>query len=78
MAIKQGATNQVTRRIARSKYATDLMYRLWDEHNSCWVIVNSRSIWQSKTSVEKIRDSLIDKGRDPNTITVERVFVEVK
>lgn len=78
MAIKQGATNAVTRKIARSKYATDIMYRLWDAHNSCWITVNSRSIWSSKVSVEKIRESLITKGRDPTTIMVERVFVEVK
>jgi hypothetical protein len=78
MAIKHGATNQVTRKIGRSKYATDIMYRLWDSHNSCWITVNSRTIWSSKTSVEKIRESLVAKGRDPSTVSVERVFVELK
>lgn len=76
--IKQGTTKEVTRRIARSKYATDIMYRLWDAHNSCWITINSRSIWSNKTSVEKIRLAQIAAGRDPSTITVERVFVEVK
>lgn len=75
--IKTGATNEVTRKIARSKFATDLMYRLWDAHNSCWLSVNSRTIWSSKNSVERIRDNLIAAGRDPSTITVERVFVEI-
>lgn len=77
-AVKHGTTNEVTRKIARSKYATDIMYRLWDSHNSCWVSVNSRTIWSSKTSLEKIRQSLINAGRDPATITIERVFVETK
>ena len=77
MTIKYGATNEVTRRISRSKFATDVMYRLWDSYNSCWVVVNSRSIWSSKKSVEKIRANLIVTGRDPSTITVERVFVEM-
>lgn len=76
--VKQGTTKEVTRKIARSKYATDIMYRLWDAHNSCWMAINSRSIWSNKTSVEKIRQSQIEAGRDPATITVERVFVEVK
>lgn len=77
MAVKYGATNEVTRKIARSKYATDIMYRLWDSHNSCWLSVNSRTIWSSKTSVEKIRQNQIEAGRDPSTISVERVFVEI-
>lgn len=78
MAIKHGTTNEVTRKIGRSKYATDIMYRLWDAHNSCWITVNSRSIWSSKRSVENIRTRMVTEGRDPATITVERVFVEVK
>lgn len=76
--IKRGNTNTVTRKIGRSKYATDIMYRLWDAHNSCWITVNSRSIWTSRNSVDKVRENLIAKGRDPNTITVERVFVDVE
>jgi hypothetical protein len=75
--IKHGTTNEVTRKIARSKFATDIMYRLWDAHNHCWITSHSRSIWSSLTSVEKIRERLIDAGRDPSTITVERVFVEI-
>lgn len=77
MAIKQGTTKEVTRKVARSKFGTDIMYRLWDNHNSCWITINSRSIWSSKTSVEKIRQNQIDAGRDPATITVERVFVSI-
>lgn len=78
MAIKQGTTNAVTRKVARSKYATDVMYRVWDSYNSAWITVNSRSIWTSKTAVQKIIQSLVDKGRDPSTLELERVFVEVK
>jgi hypothetical protein len=65
------------RRITRSKYGTDIMYRLWDETNSCWIISNSRSIWSSQSSVEKVRDRLVTTGRDPTTLIVERVFVEI-
>lgn len=77
MVIKKGATNEVTRKIARSKFATDIMYRLWDDYNSCWLSSNSRTIWSSKLSVEKIRDRFIEAGRDPSTLIVERVFVEI-
>lgn len=77
MVIKQGTTNEVTRRIKRSKMAIDIMYRLWDDHNYTWISVNSRTIWSSKSSVEKIRENLIKAGRDPSTISVERVFVEI-
>ena len=75
---KSGATKEITRRIARSKYATDVMFRLWDAYNSCWVTVSSRTVWAKRSSVERIRDGLIVKGRDPNHLTVERVMVEVK
>lgn len=78
MVIKRGNTNEVTRKIGRSKYGIDVMWRLWDEHNHVWITVNSRSIWSSKKSVEKIRDGLIAKGRNPDTISVERCFVEIK
>lgn len=71
-------TNAVTRMVGRSKYAVDVMWRLWDSHNSCWASVNSRSIWTSQMAVRRVRDNLISKGRDPATITVERVFVEVQ
>ena len=76
--IKRGTSNPVTKQIGRSKYAVDIMYRLWDSHNSCWVTVNSKSIWSIKRSVEKARDALIAKGRDPDTLSVERVWVELK
>lgn len=75
---RNGATKEVTRRVARSKFATDVMFRLWDIHNSCWVSINSRTVWSKRSSVEKIRSNLIDAGRDPDTLTVERVMVEVK
>ncbi|WEU67411.1 hypothetical protein [Xanthomonas phage JGB6] len=75
MTIKRGNTGAVTRKIGRSKLGVDLMYRLWDAHNSCWMSINSRSIWSSKLSVEKIREAQIKAGRDPATISVERVFV---
>lgn len=76
-AVKHGATKEVTRKIARSKYATDVMFRLWDVHNSCWVSFNSKTIWSKRSSVVKLRDGLIAKGRDPDSLTVERVMVEV-
>lgn len=62
----------------RSKFAVDLMYRLWDEYHSCWVAKGSKTIWPTKSFVEKFRLQLIEEGRDPDTLTVERVFVEVK
>jgi len=76
--VKHGATKEVTRKIARSKYATDVMFRLWDAYNSCWVSINSRTVWSKRSSVDKIRTGLIAKGRDPDHLTVERVMVEVK
>lgn len=63
---------------SRSKFAIDVMYRLWDEHHSRWVMVSSRSIWVSKRLVEKLRDRLIEAGRNPDHLVVERVFVEVR
>lgn len=74
MAYKQ----PIVRKISRSKFAADVMYRIWDSHNSTWVSINSRSIWSSRASVDKIRNNLIAAGRDPSTITVERVLVEIK
>ena len=75
MATNTGIT---ARKIGRSKYAVDIMFRLWDEHNSCWITMNSKSLWAQRNAVDKIRDKLIKDGRDPDTLTVERVFVEVK
>lgn len=63
---------------ARSKFAVDIMYRLWDEHHSCWVRHGTRSLWVLKTQVEKLRDKLIASGRNAAHLSVERVFVEVK
>lgn len=76
--VKHGNTKEVTRKIARSKYATDVMFRLWDSHNSCWVSVNSRTVWSKRSSVDKIMANMVKAGRDPATLTVERVMVEVK
>ena len=66
------------RKIRRSKYAVDIMYRLWDEHNSCWVTVNSKSLWSLEHTPEKIRERMIEQGRNPETLSVERVFVTLK
>jgi hypothetical protein len=62
----------------RSKFGVDIMYRLWDSHNSCWLARGSRTIWPTKSFVEKFREALIEEGRDADTVSVERVFVEVK
>jgi len=72
------ATAETTRKVARSKYGTDIMFRIWDSHNSTWVKVNGRSIWSSKGIVDRIIKGLIEKGRSPETLTRERVFVEIK
>lgn len=77
MAVKQGTTNEVTRKIGRSKFATDIMYRLWDSYNSCWISSNSKSIWSTKALAEKVLAGLIKAGRDQDTISIERVFVEL-
>lgn len=63
----------------RSKFATDLMWRLWDESRSCWVMHQGKTIWTTKATPEKHRARLIEaEGRNPDTLKVERVFVEVK
>ncbi len=64
--------------MARSKFATDLMWRLWDSVREEWVSHNNRSIWALQSTPAKHRDRLIEEGRNPDTLTVERVFVEVK
>lgn len=75
---KRGNTPEVTRRVARSMYAVDVMWRIWDSHNHAWISVKSRSIWATKSGAEKNRTALIEKGRNPDTLAVQRVFVEVK
>ncbi len=77
MAVQQGNTGAVTRRIARSIFAIDVMWRIWDAYNNVWISASSRSIWASKVAAEKVAAGLIKKGRDPKTIVVTRVFVEV-
>lgn len=64
---------------ARSKFATDVMHRLWDSARSCWVLYQGKSIWSMKATPEKYRERLIrEEGRNPDTLSVERVFVECK
>ena len=63
----------------RSKFATDIMYRLWDEVRSCWVMYQGKTIWTSRKTPDRVRDKMIEEeGRNPDTIMVERVLVEVK
>lgn len=64
-------------RATRSKFATDLMFRLWDETRSQWVTHNSRSIWTTVGPVNTLRDRMVAEGRNPDTLTVERVTVKV-
>jgi hypothetical protein len=54
------------------------MYRLWDEVHSTWVAHNGKSIWSMSSTPNKVRDRLIAGGRNPDTLKVERVHVEVK
>lgn len=64
--------------IVRSKFATDIMWRLYDQARNCWVYHNGKSIWASKGSVEKVCARLVSEdGRSPETLSVERVTVEV-
>lgn len=69
----------MTRTASRSKYAVDLMYRLWDSARSCWVSHQGKNIWGTRATPDRIRDRLIaQEGRNPDTLNVERVHVEVK
>lgn len=68
----------MTSRASRSKFAVDLMYRLFDEVQSRWIIYQGRSIWGTRTTPERVKDKMVQEGRDPSTLNVERVFVEVK
>lgn len=64
---------------SRSKFAVDLFYRVWDEARSCWIVNQGKSIWATKGGAERVRDLLINsEGRNPATLSVERVFVEVR
>ncbi len=66
------------RSVARSKFATDIFYRLWDEARSCWVNHQGKNIWATRSTPDRIRDRMIEEGRTPASLSVERVFVEVK
>lgn len=68
----------MSRTASRSKYAVDLFWRLWDEPRSRWVNYQGKSMWTLRSTVEKIRQRMIDEGRNPSTLTIERVQVEVK
>jgi hypothetical protein len=69
----------MTRTVSRSKFATDIFYRLWDETRSCWFMWQGRSIWGTRATPVAARERLIaEEGRNPDTLTVERVFVGVK
>lgn len=64
-------------RAVRSKFATDLFYRLWDDANSRWIVHNGRSIWATRGVVENLIERLTNQGRNPATLSVERVHVKV-
>lgn len=76
--IKHGNTGEVTRKIGRSMYAVDVMWRIWDSYNNVWISQSSRTIWASNKAATRVMDGLIAKGRDPATLAVKRVFVEVQ
>lgn len=77
MVIKHGNTGEVTRKIARSIYAVDVMWRVWDSYNNVWISQSSRTIWASRKAADRVMEGLVKKGRDPKTLQVTRVFVEV-
>lgn len=68
----------MTRSVSRSKFAVDIMYRLWDETRQCWVTSQGRSIWATRGPVETLRDKMIEEGRNPTTLQAERVLVKVQ
>lgn len=61
----------------RSLHAADLMLRLWDTHNSTWIMKGSKTIWSQKKAVRKLRQTLIDQGRNPDHLVIYKVSVEV-
>lgn len=65
-------------RTTRSKFATDLCFRLWDETHSRWVVHNGRSIWSTRGAVERLLDKMVAQGRNPATLSIERVHVKVQ
>jgi hypothetical protein len=71
-------TAAMTRKIGRSKYAVDVMFRIWDNYNHRWMAVNGKTIWASRARIILVREKLVEQGRDPDTLEVTRVFVEVK
>ena len=62
----------------RSKFAMDIMFRLFDETHSRWVAHQGKNIWSARHTVEKLRERMVAEGRNPETLSIERVFVEVK
>lgn len=65
------------RPVARSKYAVDLFYRIWDSANSGWVVHQSRSVWSTRSAPTNIIEKMVAAGRNPDTLNVERVYVSV-
>lgn len=63
---------------ARSKFAIDIMYRVYDSAHGRWIHFQGKTIWSSRTTPDKIRARMIEvDGRGPDTLSVERVFVSV-
>ena len=65
------------RPVSRSKYAIDIMFRVWDSANSGWVVHQGRSIWGSSGAPSNIIKKLVEAGRNPETLAVERVYVSL-
>jgi len=68
----------MSRTVSRSKFAVDLMHRLWDSARNCWVTHQGKTIWSTRATPDRIRDRLIAEGRNPDTLSVERVHVECR
>lgn len=72
-----GSDWRVTTR-PRSKFAGEIMFRVWDDFHSSWLSVSGRSIWATFKPAEKAREKAIAAGRNPDTLKVEQVIVEIK
>lgn len=63
--------------VKRSKWAIDIKFRLWDDFHQRWHSAAGKDMWSTKSRVNNLRDEMIAKGRDPRTLSVERVKVEI-
>jgi hypothetical protein len=64
-------------KVKRSKFAAEIRFRIWDQVNSCWVATGSqrKDIFIQRGAAEKAIEVLVAKGRNPSSLSIEKVLV---